>query len=227
MKLGIAIVGLSILGGIGAVLFMDFFPQDVPTEVDVLGGEVLNEAYSVATIAAAAPAEPELTDWPSYNRTLEGDRYSPLVEISTRNVGGLKVICTYDTGVHTAFESGLVMIDGALIGTTEYDTFSVDPSTCAETWRVKEDFPPSILSVNRGVAYLDGALFRGLWDGSTRSTPLAAKTLGDGSRQRHRWRSHHLHARRIAEGGSGRRFHLAGLANRADQCQSLCAGVGR
>ncbi len=75
------------------------------------------------------------------------------------------MVCSYDTGVHTAFETGLVMIDGALIGTTEYDTFALDPSTCAEVWRVKEEYPPSILGVNRGVAYLDGALFRGLQDG--------------------------------------------------------------
>ena len=57
------------------------------------------------------------------------------------------------------------MVDGALIGTAEFDTFALDPSSCAEIWRVHEDYPPSLLGVNRGAAYMDGALFRGLQDG--------------------------------------------------------------
>lgn len=183
VKVGTAVVGLGVLGGVGAILFMDYLPQDVPAEVSNLGGEAVNlartlnapkgtlstetnGAYEVtATAVTSAPATPVLTDWPSYNRRLDGDRYSPLTEITAGNVAGLKVLCTYDTAVITAFESNLVVVEGALIGTTEFDTFSLDPSTCAENWRVHEEYPPSILRVNRGVAYLDGALFRGLQDG--------------------------------------------------------------
>jgi alcohol dehydrogenase (cytochrome c) len=182
VKAGVAVVVLGILGGVGSVLFMDFYPQDVPVEIDRLGGEAIeevrtlnapkgtlttttNDAYEVTSDAATTPADPALTDWPLYNRTLEGDRYSPLSEITTKNAGNLKVLCTYDTDVLTSFESGLVVVNGALIGTTEHDTFSLDPSTCAENWRVHEEFPPSILGVNRGVAFLDGTLFRGLQDG--------------------------------------------------------------
>lgn len=183
LKAGAGVVVVGVLAGIGAILFMDYFPQDVPAEVSILGGESINEVrslnapkgtlstemnteYAVSKVSAAATsATVASTDWPSYNRTLDGDRYSPLAEITTENVGELELVCSYDTGVHTAFEAGLVMIESALIGTTEYDTFALDPSTCAEIWRVKEEYPPSILGVNRGVAYLDGALFRGLQDG--------------------------------------------------------------
>lgn len=42
-------VGVVVLGGIGAVFVMDRFPQDVPPEVDILGGEVVNE---LATLEA-------------------------------------------------------------------------------------------------------------------------------------------------------------------------------
>jgi alcohol dehydrogenase (cytochrome c) len=77
----------------------------------------------------------------------------------------LKVLCTYDTQQYTNFESGLIMVEGALIGTTEFDIFSLDPTTCAENWRTHEDFPPSYYSTNRGTAYLDGMLFRGTEDG--------------------------------------------------------------
>ena len=57
------------------------------------------------------------------------------------------------------------MVEGALIGTTEFDIFSIDPATCAENWRTHEDYPAYILPTNRGAAYLDGMLFRGTQDG--------------------------------------------------------------
>ena len=57
------------------------------------------------------------------------------------------------------------MVENALIGTTEFDIFSLDPATCAENWRTHEDYPPSLLPANRGAAYLDGMLFRGTQDG--------------------------------------------------------------
>ena len=109
----------------------------------------LNPAYKAA--AAAAPSPPAAApspnaaagDWPSYNRTLTSERYSPLSQINTKNVGKLKVLCTYDVGEYTAFESGLIMVDNALIGTTEFDIFSLNPATCAENWRTHEDYPPA------------------------------------------------------------------------------------
>jgi hypothetical protein len=52
-----------------------------------------------------------------------------------------------------------------LIGTTEFDIFSIDPSTCDENWRTHEEYPAYILPTNRGAAYLDGRLFRGTDDG--------------------------------------------------------------
>lgn len=176
------VLGAGTLVGIGAICFMDNYQQDVPPEVDILGGEVVNtlatlpapkgtlstetsDVYKLTLTTVAASTTPAPTDWPNCNRTLDGNRFSPLAEITTGNVGALKVICSYDTGVHNAFETGLVMVDGALIGTTQYDTFSLDPSTCAENWRAHEDYPRSLLGVNRGVAYLDGALFRELQDG--------------------------------------------------------------
>jgi alcohol dehydrogenase (cytochrome c) len=77
----------------------------------------------------------------------------------------VKVLCTYDVGQFAAFETGLIMVDNALIGTTQFDIFSLNPATCAENWRTHEDYPPALLPANRGAAYLDGALFRGTQDG--------------------------------------------------------------
>ena len=122
----------------------------------------------VATSASAATATPNSArgDWPSYNKTLTSERYSQLSQINTKNVGKLKVLCTYDTGQYTSFETGPIMVNGALIGTTEHDIFSIDPANCHQNWRTHEDYKPAnILAVNRGAAYLDGLLFRGTEDG--------------------------------------------------------------
>jgi alcohol dehydrogenase (cytochrome c) len=123
-----------------------------------------------ATVGLASPAEAPLRsvtagDWPSYNRTLTSERHSPLSEIDTNNVGKLKVLCTYDVDQYAAFESGLIMVDNALIGTTQFDIFSLNPATCAENWRTHEVYPPALLSANRGAAHMDGTLFRGTQDG--------------------------------------------------------------
>jgi alcohol dehydrogenase (cytochrome c) len=118
-----------------------------------------------AAPAPAAPPSPTAADWPSYNKTLTSERFSDLSQINTKNVAKLKVLCTFDTGRLTSFETGLIMVNGALIGTTEFDIFSIDPATCAENWRTHEEYPSYILPTNRGAAYLDGMLFRGTQDG--------------------------------------------------------------
>ncbi|MFY9959183.1 pyrroloquinoline quinone-dependent dehydrogenase [Bradyrhizobium sp.] len=128
-----------------------------------------NAAYKAA-VASSPPAEAPSSnttvgDWPSYNRTLTSERYSELNQINTKNVAKLKVLCTYDVDQFAAFESGLIMVENALIGTTQFDIFSLNPATCAVNWRTHEDYPPALLPANRGAAYLDGMLFRGTQDG--------------------------------------------------------------
>ena len=130
-----------------------------------------NPAYKAPVAAVPSPpladaAWPNAaaSDWPSYNRTPTSQRFSPLDQINAKNVGNLKVLCTYDLGIFTAFESGLIMVNNALIGTAEFEIFSINPATCAENWRTRMDYPGALLPANRGAAYMDGLLFRGTQD---------------------------------------------------------------
>jgi alcohol dehydrogenase (cytochrome c) len=157
-------VQVSTFAGLARNYFISWFAPPGTTTTES------NTAYNgTAAVAPAPPAEAALPgaagDWPSYNRTLTSERYSQLSEIDTKNVGKLKVLCTYDVDQFAAFESGLIMVDNALIGTTQFDIFSLNPATCAQNWRTHEDYPPSLLSANRGAAYMDGMLFRGTQDG--------------------------------------------------------------
>jgi PQQ-dependent dehydrogenase (methanol/ethanol family) len=110
-------------------------------------------------------ADADGRDWPSYNHDPGSQRYSPLAQIDIRNVHDLKLICSYDTGAQGSFQSGLVEAGGALFGTLRNETFSIDPDTCKENWRRDEGPDDSSLKVNRGVAWMDGRIFRGLSDG--------------------------------------------------------------
>ena len=116
--------------------------------------------------AAARSPPPDDGLWPSYNKTLDSNRFSSLTEINRENADRLKVLCTYDTHQYTGFNSGLLMVDGALLFATEHDTYSIDPITCREKWHKHEIYAPATpQAVNRGVAYLDGRVFRGTQDG--------------------------------------------------------------
>jgi alcohol dehydrogenase (cytochrome c) len=158
-------IQLSAFGGLTRNYFLTLSapPSALSLEVNPAYKNPVDVAPALAAVAPSQSTAAE--DWPSYNRTLNSDRRSPLSQINTKNVDGLKVLCTYDVGVFAAFESGLIMVDNALIGTTQFDIFSLDPATCKENWRTHEDYPPSLLPANRGAAYMDGMLFRGTQDG--------------------------------------------------------------
>src|SRR5271170_7425268 len=134
-------VGMTTYGGMGLN-----YLKTLSTPAGTVSTEA-NPAYK-APEAAAAPSPPLADaawpnaasgDWPSYNRTPTSQRFSPLTQINTKNVGQLKVLCTYSTHQLTSFETSLIMVGGALIGTTEFDIFSLDPATCAEKWRTHFD----------------------------------------------------------------------------------------
>ena len=137
---------------------------DFPTAKTTI--ERADGTNSIGWRASAEDAIVSPEEWPSFNRTLTSERYSRLGAINVATARELKVLCIYDTKQYASFQSGLVMVNGALIGTTGHDIFSIDAATCQENWRTHENYKPaSALSVNRGAAYLDGRLFRGTQDG--------------------------------------------------------------
>jgi alcohol dehydrogenase (cytochrome c) len=118
---------------------------------------------------AAAPARPDpTTDWAGYNNSLVGSRFSPLDDITPANAGMLRRVCAFDLGERVAMESGPVVVNGVLFVTTAKSTWAIDAATCALNWKHTYAYspgPPFDLKVNRGVAYLDGRVYRGANDG--------------------------------------------------------------
>ncbi|HEX6640330.1 MAG TPA: PQQ-binding-like beta-propeller repeat protein, partial [Thermoanaerobaculia bacterium] len=100
--------------------------------------------------------------WPTYNRTLDGQRYSPLKEITAANVARLQPVCEFVMGEEGGFQTGPVIIGNTMFLTTAHTTVAMNATTCSPIWRnldtARKDDP---FPINRGVAYLDGRVYRG------------------------------------------------------------------
>lgn len=126
-------------------------------------------------LEAGAPASPASGQWPTYNNGYKGQRFSPLTTITAKNVRALKEVCRLQLADGGSFQTGPVVVDGAMYLTTVLDTFSIDPTNCAPRW--KSAYPleqVQVWAANRGVAVMNGRVFRGTVDG--RLLALDAKT---------------------------------------------------
>ncbi len=119
-------------------------------------------------ISGSARAQPRAAastsrdaDWAAYNRSLAGERYSPLRQITTANVSRLRPVCTFDSKERLSFQTGPIVIDGTLYFTTDTNTYAIDAATCAVRWKQRTSQPATYLKANRGLAYENGRLFRG------------------------------------------------------------------
>lgn len=137
-------------------------------------GRWLTAALAMSSLAtgpfAAAKAGPTPSgegDWASYNRTLAGDRFSPLDKINRETVSQLVRKCEFSLPAPTSFQTGPLAIDGVLYFTSPAGSFAIDAATCKERWRVSHPVlaGEGVVSANRGFAYLDGKLFRGTMEG--------------------------------------------------------------
>ena len=100
-------------------------------------------------------------DWPSYNGSLEGTRYSTLAQITPANAANLERACTFDTGEQMSMQSGPVVVNGVLYLTTDTSTYAIDAATCRRIWHTANSYASlGFLKNNHGAAFMDGRLFR-------------------------------------------------------------------
>ena len=59
-------------------------------------------------------ADREPGNWLTYSRAYDGQRYSPLAEITAANVGRLKAAWTYQIGQPGKFSTSPIVVDGIL-----------------------------------------------------------------------------------------------------------------
>ena len=114
---GIYMSGISRITLAGFVL-NTFRSRDNPVGTLVLESRGGTEPWKET---AGARIADDLTGWPSFNRTLTSERFAPIDQINVNNVHLLKQLCTFDTHLRENYESGPLVVDGALIFTTAFD----------------------------------------------------------------------------------------------------------
>src|SRR5215471_17306687 len=125
----------------------------------------------LVAIAILAAGTRPAKDWPTQNRDLAGTRFSPLVQINTKNVGQLKQVWTFrlrsdDRAPFQASEAVPIVVNGVMYLPAGNRVVAIEPETGKEIWRyVAKDTPPS----RRGVAY---------WPGDKNNSARIIVTLG-------------------------------------------------
>jgi alcohol dehydrogenase (cytochrome c) len=131
----------------------------------VTGLPVLGALASLAAPGVAQTTATPNGDWMTFNRTLRGDRYSPLREITPANVRRLRPVAAFETGVECSFQTGPVVVDGMMYLTTYKHTYAIDAATGKLKWKHVRSVEKTGLGSHRGVGYLNGRVFRGASDG--------------------------------------------------------------
>ncbi len=125
---------------------------------------------SVAPASSNAVSDADLLhpadgDWPMFNRTYAGDRWSPLGQITTANAAQLQPVCILSLGVLGSFQGAPLIYRGTgYIGST-YGVWAFDAATCARKWSYTySPQGPEGIPTSRGLAIYDGKIFRGTPD---------------------------------------------------------------
>ncbi|MGH8219964.1 MAG: PQQ-binding-like beta-propeller repeat protein [Steroidobacteraceae bacterium] len=139
-------------------------PIPAATDAESATARVAHRVAPPPTARSAAQAMPA-GQWLTINRDLNGERFSPLRQITPANVARLGEVCRVQIDGPTTFEAGLIVADGTIYTDTGLATIALDARTCAIRWKhqyVPQEarYSPS----NRGIAVLDGRVFRGTGD---------------------------------------------------------------
>jgi PQQ-dependent dehydrogenase (methanol/ethanol family) len=145
-------------------------PFDLPpADLDAVAAFVreINAHAKPAKAGAPVPriqwGTPLPGDWLTYNGNLSANRYSPLAQINTANVGGLRLKWIFPIS-HFGLEVTPLESSGVMYVTGPNQVFAIDALTGAELWKYSRPRTPDLvgdapLGTNRGVAIRDDKVF--------------------------------------------------------------------
>jgi quinohemoprotein ethanol dehydrogenase len=122
--------------------------------------------------AALRDADRDTANWLSHGRTYSEQRYSPLKQISDRNIGKLKLAWEMKTGLTRGHEATPIVADGVMYFTGSWSViFAVNAVTGELLWKHDPQVPKETAHkaccdvVNRGVAAYRGRIYSATLDG--------------------------------------------------------------
>jgi alcohol dehydrogenase (cytochrome c) len=110
-------------------------------------------------------------EWLSYSGSLDGQRYTPLTEITPENVARLRVRWVHQFVSSESMSESTPIVVGGVIFTTESasDVVALDVRSGEVRWRYRRSLPDKlpieVFRSNRGLAVLGNVLFFGSLDG--------------------------------------------------------------
>ena len=153
---GYVVIPLVAAALVGGLFFAHPYPPDQTLAAVAPGGQVTTNASGVAE-----------GDWNFYGRTAEGERWSPLAQITPDNVTRLQEAWTYRTGdlprgdenkhgYEFNFEATPIKVGDTLYFCTPHrEVIALDPDTGEQRWRFdpRADTSNNAYLACRGVAY--------------------------------------------------------------------------
>jgi len=137
------------------------------------------------TLAAAEPASSAApdTEWRLHGNDVSEQRHSALNQINSDNVDQLGLAWSFDMYTRRGVEATPLMVDGTLYVSGSWSmVYALDEKTGELKWFYNPEVDRAFLAkgccdaVNRGVAYADGKVYVGAYDGR-----LVALDASDGS----------------------------------------------
>jgi alcohol dehydrogenase (cytochrome c) len=135
---------------------------------------LLLAGFALAARAQIAPerlrdADREPGNWLTYSRTYNGQRFTPLDQITAANAAHLQAAWTYQTQQPGKFSTSPIVIDGVLYITEPGgEVVAIDGRTGRPVWRYSRRPPPDLHAccgaTNRGMAVLNDVLLVGTLD---------------------------------------------------------------
>src|SRR5436309_8347310 len=138
-------------------------------------------AICSVTLAAQHAAAPRVTSqdlldglkdptrWLTYSGEYNGQRHSPLTQITPENVHQLTAQWTFQTGTLGSFQTTPIVVDGVLYVTGfNNNAWAIDARTGRQIWRYRRDLPEDLKlccgAINRGFGVLGDRLFMATLD---------------------------------------------------------------
>ncbi len=142
----------------------------------------LTAPLALANPTGALPPAPD-TEWRLHGNDVGEQRHSSLRQINRDNVDQLGLAWSFDMYTRRGVEATPLMVDGTLYVSGSWSmVYALDAKTGALKWFYNPEVDRAFLAkgccdaVNRGVAYADGSIFVGTYDGR-----LVALDAADGS----------------------------------------------
>ncbi|WP_420560239.1 PQQ-dependent dehydrogenase, methanol/ethanol family [Tepidicaulis sp.] len=159
--------------------------EEMAAPEDAGGQQAAQEETGPAAVTGAriANADSEPGSWLAHGRTYSEQRFSPLDQITDKNVDELAPAWVFETGTTRGLEASPLVIDGVIYTTGNWGVVhALDAKTGEELWSYDPEVPGEWARygccdiVNRGVAAWEGKIFAASFDGR-----LIALDAKDGS----------------------------------------------